>query len=519
MSLGGKDLVLTIGLPLISGMNLRQLAGVLAHEFGHFAQGSGMALTYLVRSVNAWFYRVVYERDEWDERLAVASEEVDFRLGVVLLAARFFIWVTRKILWLLMMRGHLIGTFMLRHMEFDADRYEARLSGSGTFAETALRMRVLAVGSQRAIGWLSNSWTEKRLCEDYASLVATSADTLPSELVERIRRVDRAPDKNVFDTHPPDSERIESALAENAPGIFTLELPARMVVGDYDALAREATVKFYETEHEIDVSGGQLVPLRKFVVEQGARDEADRVAESYLHGMGNIARPLPLPASPPQPAVSLADGLQRAWDARDLANEMAERLPKAKENPEDGEAEWEAEPDPDPALLRAGEAAVAARLTAGLSLLLSEALPLDERAQRLEEAATLYGVLGQLSPLKTPIEAVISQLDTTFERLQQHQQDQEDEHAGAALMTALGELDQATTALLDALPSANYPFDHAAGAVTLKRYATEDVDTEGPGAPIGRAQATLQRMFLLYQRLLARLAVIAQCAEQAAERP
>ena len=40
-----KDLVLTIGLPLVAGMDLRMLTGVLAHEFGHFAQGTGMRLT------------------------------------------------------------------------------------------------------------------------------------------------------------------------------------------------------------------------------------------------------------------------------------------------------------------------------------------------------------------------------------------------------------------------------------------------------------------------------------------
>jgi Zn-dependent protease with chaperone function len=123
LSLGRKDLVLTIGLPLISGMSARQLAGVLAHELGHFAQGSGMALAYLVRSVNAWLWRVVYTRDVWDERLERASEEWDLRVGVVLLLARLFIWLTRKILWVLMMLGHAISTFLLRHMEFDADRY------------------------------------------------------------------------------------------------------------------------------------------------------------------------------------------------------------------------------------------------------------------------------------------------------------------------------------------------------------------------------------------------------------
>lgn len=61
-----RDLVLTIGLPLVTGMDLRQLTGVLAHELGHFAQGGAMRLTYIVRSINSWFARVIYERDSMD---------------------------------------------------------------------------------------------------------------------------------------------------------------------------------------------------------------------------------------------------------------------------------------------------------------------------------------------------------------------------------------------------------------------------------------------------------------------
>ena len=38
LSLFGNDLVLTIGLPLVAGMNMREFAGVQAHEFGHFTQ-------------------------------------------------------------------------------------------------------------------------------------------------------------------------------------------------------------------------------------------------------------------------------------------------------------------------------------------------------------------------------------------------------------------------------------------------------------------------------------------------
>src|SRR5262249_20238258 len=65
-----RDLVLTIGLPLAAGLTLRQFAGVLAHEFGHFSQGAGMRLSYLIRWINMWFARVVYERDSWDQALS-----------------------------------------------------------------------------------------------------------------------------------------------------------------------------------------------------------------------------------------------------------------------------------------------------------------------------------------------------------------------------------------------------------------------------------------------------------------
>jgi Zn-dependent protease with chaperone function len=69
LSMAGSDLVLTIGMPLMAGLTMQQFAGVIAHEFGHFSQGAGMRLSYLIRSISMWFTRVVYERDAWDERL------------------------------------------------------------------------------------------------------------------------------------------------------------------------------------------------------------------------------------------------------------------------------------------------------------------------------------------------------------------------------------------------------------------------------------------------------------------
>ena len=135
-SMTGSDLVLTIGLPLVAGLDLRQFAGVLAHEFGHFAQGAAMRLSYVVRSINFWFARVVFERDDWDDALAGWSRRWDWRAALFVWMAVGSLWATRQILWCLMMLGHVVSSFLMRQMEFDADLHEVRLAGSEVFEAT-----------------------------------------------------------------------------------------------------------------------------------------------------------------------------------------------------------------------------------------------------------------------------------------------------------------------------------------------------------------------------------------------
>ena len=108
-----RRLTLSIGLPLVAGLSVRQFGGVLAHEFGHFSQGAAMSLTFLSERERR-FARVVYERDAWDDRLRSGAQGNDFRFGIILHLARAMVWVTRRILWLLMNVGHAVSCFMMR---------------------------------------------------------------------------------------------------------------------------------------------------------------------------------------------------------------------------------------------------------------------------------------------------------------------------------------------------------------------------------------------------------------------
>ena len=106
-----------------------------------------MRLTYVIRNINFWFARVVYERDAWDVQLEESARNSDFRIALVLHATRFCVWLTRRILWVLMHIGNAISCFMLRQMEYDADSYEAKLAGSDAFESTAARLQILNVAT------------------------------------------------------------------------------------------------------------------------------------------------------------------------------------------------------------------------------------------------------------------------------------------------------------------------------------------------------------------------------------
>ena len=165
-SLFGNDIVLCLGLPLAAGMNLSQFAGVIAHEYGHFSQGTAMRAHYIIRRINLWFYRVVYERDEWDQYLIEASEKEhqDWRLALIFYLARLGVGLARGVLKILMLAGSLLSSFMSRQMEFDADQYELKMSGSETFVSTVLRMQQLNVGMTVAQKQLAVKWKRRRNC-------------------------------------------------------------------------------------------------------------------------------------------------------------------------------------------------------------------------------------------------------------------------------------------------------------------------------------------------------------------
>ena len=263
-SLFSNDLVLTIGLPLVGGLTVTQFAGVLAHEFGHFTQGFGMRLTYVIRSVNGWFFRVAYERDQWDETLEEWAETDSSSVAIIVGTARFAVWCSRLVLKLLMCVGHGIGCFMLRQMEFNADSYEIKLAGSEAFESATRRIHVLSRALELTYKKMRVGWNQARELPENLPAYLMHHDTEMSDQ-ERTRLEDTMGlDKSgVFDTHPSNGDRIRAARRAAEPGVFQCDLPATVLFSRFDVPARQVTTLHYNDDLGIPIGLARLVPLSK----------------------------------------------------------------------------------------------------------------------------------------------------------------------------------------------------------------------------------------------------------------
>ncbi len=553
-SMFGTDLVLTIGMPLAAGLDLRQFAGVLAHELGHFTQGAGMRMSYLVRVISWWLTRVVYERDVWDERLIRWSRGGDYRVMLVLWLARFCVWLTRRVLWVLMTVGHAVAGFLMRQMEFHADLHEARLAGCDTFAQTMRKLSVLSVAHSGAISDLAAFFKEGRLGDNLPQLILANVDQIPAEIHAQIDEMNQQSKTGWFDTHPAPPDRVAAVQRDGAAGIFRLEYPARVLFADFDKLARQVTEDFYREALGPQFDPAALHPVASLLARQAQEQDAIKAARRYFQAQLLYARALRLdpdaaapPASPAAAAALLKSARQQMLDAQAAYREAKDTFKKLDEDA--FEAETAA------AILRAGatpkadqfrlpmqnadqvwqvqeqvaqsqmaiqpklepfEAAARQRLVTALQLAclpkVAARLPAGDatQAQIARILPALDLVVGQSGKVLT-LRNALGGLAGLVELLQAGRKDQT---FIKAMVDQVGRVHACLGEIQQALAAAPYPFEHAKGPCSLADYVLPGLpdshDLDAVFQTAGEALETLNRLFL---RMIGELALVAEQVE------
>jgi len=119
---------LTIGMGLISSLNLSEFKAVISHEFGHFAQRS-MKIGSYIMSANTIIHDMIFERDKWDEALA-QWRGTDLRLAFIAWIITPIVWLIRQLLNLFYQFLNIMHASLSREMEFNADKVAVATTGS-----------------------------------------------------------------------------------------------------------------------------------------------------------------------------------------------------------------------------------------------------------------------------------------------------------------------------------------------------------------------------------------------------
>jgi Zn-dependent protease with chaperone function/chemotaxis regulatin CheY-phosphate phosphatase CheZ len=282
-SVFSRKLILTIGYPLLATLTTGELAGILAHEFGHFSQGIGMTLSRIIININYWFHRIVYERDSFDRWLKSSTENTDWRIAIVLYTSIAMVWLTRRILWCFMAVGNLVSLYLLRQMEYDADRYGIELVGTEQFKQTFFHLNYLQVAWEKTINWISHSWEKNKLPDDIGYLLEANTHMLGDELKEQIKHSTQNEKDSIWNTHPSLPKRFRKAEKLSVKGKFSSDDSVTLFFKDFDDFSKNASYHYFNIILYNEIKNAEFIPS-ELLLESSNRNQNRMDAFSRFFG-------------------------------------------------------------------------------------------------------------------------------------------------------------------------------------------------------------------------------------------
>ena len=448
----------------------------------------------------------------------------------------------------------MVSGFLMRQMEFDADRYEARFAGSRSFATTARQLHVLGTAYHGAMDDLATFYTEGRLGDDLPKLILLNADQLTEKGQEAIDEIMIESVTGVFDTHPCDRERIASAALEKADGIFQLGLPAAQLFRKFDALAKAVTWDFYTDVFGKDLKKSDIHPVDELMVRLQQQQDAWKALNRFFQGHVVLYRPFQSPEEALKPVSNHAAVQSRlkqaretmlrrqalfaeAWqvyddcDTRQLEVRLAEAmlqtdvritrdefsvpLTTAKEIISVRESSDEQQAQLISQLLPFEQAA-AARLCSGLRLAQTPELAdiIRQAKISIEEIRALIDLFRRLND---QVDSLLTLRDDKlalgklFSAMESHSGN---EKLLTRIRKTLEQLHQHVEHFQAIFDDVLYPFDHAKKGLTVAGFLVQKTpDADDPGEVYEAAENLIDRFPQLQGRLLGRLCQIAELVE------
>lgn len=275
-----RQWTLHVGLPLLAALDTRQIAGLMAQTLQSSAPANAPVLLQLVEDAIAWLQRCAARQDRLDQHLAELG--ADLHGGRAALAQNLLrlLRLPHRLLGWLGRCSALLANPLLRRRELDALQAQLRMAGGAASAAVLERRARL----ERARDELRRDLHEgelELLCADLPGLVTWLADQRAADWQAEIETTLDDPKRRLRGVS--DAERLALARDAGAAVGFSSQAPARELLADYAALARQLSLKHYR-RLSVRAAPETLLPLAQARAELLAGDERARALREYFRG-------------------------------------------------------------------------------------------------------------------------------------------------------------------------------------------------------------------------------------------
>ena len=215
---------LEIGLGLCNGMSKEELKGVIAHEFGHFAQQS-MRIGSTVFVANTVLYNLIFADESYEKQVEAWSRSDNSLWAAFGSITGFLVTTTGKLTRKMYSFVQKANLRLSRQMEYDADKVACGITGSPAFISGLCKIDTIARRQEQFDRSLSRFFSEtKTLPENYfgayeafvpvlkgADGINLSFDVPCSTPLENHGVLSRIHVDDVWASHPSIEDRIMNA--------------------------------------------------------------------------------------------------------------------------------------------------------------------------------------------------------------------------------------------------------------------------------------------------------------------
>jgi hypothetical protein len=268
------EMILHIGLPVVSVISAREFAALVVRELAMNAGGIGTVFSLVVRELNVWFYRALHEHDPWELDLTKARDKESKFEKFIRITTWLWMGVAKVPFALFFLAAKVISAAALLRLESGADKAAANLIGTEAWA-----------GLHKKLGLLDQAWAVSKVEIRRGMAQNRLPENLSLLLARHVARAARD-----VKAGPAASQRAAPARGEPIIAHLPMEAPAASRFRSFVDLSRQVTFFYYQHELGISLHEHKMIAEEEVLHQNRREDDSLIIIRRYFGGLAHPER-------------------------------------------------------------------------------------------------------------------------------------------------------------------------------------------------------------------------------------